>query len=228
VSVSAPVKPPVVQEIPPLRDGDRLTRDEFERRYNAMPHVNKAELIEGVVYVPSPVNYAAHGSPHSDVATWLGVYRIQTPGVGCGLDSTVRLDDNNEPQPDAQLLIEREGRIDEDGYVAGGPELAVEVSRSSTSVDRNAKLAAYQRNGVREYLIWRTADGALDWFVLRGNRYEPLPAGNDGIARSEVFPGLWLDVEAILRRDMVRVMAVLQQGIASQEHADFVARLAGS
>jgi Uma2 family endonuclease len=226
--MSAPVVPPVSQEIPPLRDGDRLTRDEFERRYNAMPHVNKAELIEGVVYVPSPVNYVAHGSPHSDVATWLGVYRVQTPGVGCGLDSTVRLDNDNEPQPDAQLLIEREGRIDEDGYVAGGPELAVEVSRSSAGVDRTAKLAAYQRNGVREYVIWRTGDGALDWFILRAGRYEPLAAEPDGVIRSEVFPGLWLDVPALLRRDMPRVMAVLQQGIASQAHADFVASLAGS
>src|SRR5207244_13081863 len=105
---------------------------------------------------------------------------------------------------------------------------AVEVPRSSAGVDRTAKLAAYQRNGVREYVIWRTGDEALDWFILRGGRYEPLAAGSDDIIRCEVFPGLWLDVQALLRRDMPRVLAVLQQGIASQAHADFVARLAGS
>ena len=228
--MSTPVVPPVAAEVPPLRDGDRLTRDEFERRYNAMPHLNKAELIEGIVFMPSPVNYVAHGSPHGDVATWLGVYRVHTPGVGLALDSTVRLDDDNEPQPDAQLRIERGGqsRIDEDGYVAGGPELAVEVSGSRAAVDRNAKLRAYQRNRVGEYLIWLTRDGTFDWFVLRGDRYEPLPAGEDGIIRSEVFPGLWLDVAALLRQDMPHVLAVLQQGLASQGHADFVARLGAS
>jgi Uma2 family endonuclease len=225
--MSTPVVPPVATEIPPLRDGDRLTRDEFERRYNAMPQLNKAELIEGVVFMPSPVNYVAHGSPHGAVATWLGFYSAQTPGVGFAIDSTVRLDEANEPQPDAQLRIERGGqsRIDEDGYVAGGPELAVEVSGSRAAVDRNAKLRAYQRNRVGEYLIWLTWDGAFDWFVLRGGRYEALPAGADGILRSEVFPGLWLDAAALLRQDVPRVLAVLQQGLASQEHADFVARL---
>ena len=45
-------KPP---RILPLEHGDHLTREEFERRYEAMPHVRKAELIEGVVYMPSPV-----------------------------------------------------------------------------------------------------------------------------------------------------------------------------
>jgi Uma2 family endonuclease len=123
---------------------------------------------------------------------------------------------------------ERLTRIDEDGYVEGGPELAVEVAASTSSVDRNAKLRAYQRNGVREYVIWRTEDGQIDWFVLRGDDSEPLAPGPDGILRSEVFPGLWLDAAAMLRRDMPRVLAVLQQGLASQPHADFVARLSGS
>lgn len=228
--MSAPVVPPAAQEIPPLRDGERLTRAEFERRYEAMPHVNKAELVEGIVSMPSPVTYVDHGSPHGDVATWLGVYRAQTPGVGFALNATVRLDDDNEPQPDAQLRIEREGQthIDSDGYVAGGPELAVEISASTKSIDRTAKLRVYQSHGVREYVVWRTEDGALDWFVLRGDRYEPLPAGPDGVVRSEAFPGLWLDVPALLRQDVSRVLAVLQQGIAGQAHADFVARLRGS
>src|SRR5262250_2667499 len=95
----------VVQRIPPLENGDRLTRPEFERRYEAMPHLKKAELIEGVVYVPSPVRYEGHGRQHSAILTWLGVYMASTPGVGAGDNTTVRLDLDNEPQPDALLRL---------------------------------------------------------------------------------------------------------------------------
>jgi hypothetical protein len=214
--------------IPPLHNGDHLDRHEFERRYNTMPHVKKAELIEGVVYMPSPVSYENHGQQHFDLITWLGNYRILTPGVGGGDNTTVRLDLDNEPQPDAFLIIEpaRGGQTTiTDGYVTGGPELTAEVAFSSVSIDRNAKMNAYRRNGVREYIIWRVEDAAIDWFVLRGGRYDPLPVGSDGIIRSEVFPGLWLDVPAMLAGELLRVWTVQQQGIASPEHTAFVTKL---
>jgi hypothetical protein len=69
--------------------------------------------------------------------------------------------------------------------------------------------------------VW---DEAVDWFVLRGGRFEPLPLA-EGIYRSEVLPGLWLDPAAVVRGDLARVLQVLQQGLASPEHAAFVARL---
>jgi hypothetical protein len=211
-----------------LRNGDHLGRDEFERRYNAMPEVKKAELIEGVVYMPSPVRLHEHGVPHARLISLLGFYSFLTPGVLAADNTTVRLDMDNEPQPDALLLIEpaRGGRVTfTDGYVTGGPELAAEVGASSVSIDRNAKLRAYQRNGVCEYLLWRVEDRAIDWFVLRGSRYELLPVGPDGVVRSEAFPGLWLDPQALIAADGPRVLAVHQQGVASPEHAAFVARL---
>jgi hypothetical protein len=214
--------------VPPLENGDHLDRIEFERRYNAMPHVKKAELIEGVVFMPSPVSFESHGEQHAHLMLWLGTYRAHTPGTRVADNATVRLDMDNEPQPDALLLIEhgRGGRTTiTGGYVTGGPELACEVSASTVSIDSNAKLRAYRRNGVCEYLLWRVRDGAIDWFVLRGGQYVQLPADADGIVRSEVFPGLWLDVPALLRDDLPRVLAVLQQGIASPEHAAFVQRL---
>jgi hypothetical protein len=216
------------ESIPPLRNGDHLDRVEFERRYNAMPQVNKAELIEGVVFMPSPVTMDNHGEQHFNLITWLGVYRIHTPGVRGADNATVRLDMDNEPQPDALLLIEpqRGGRTTRaSGYVVGGPELACEVAASTVSIDRNAKLNAYRRNGVREYILWRVEDNAIDWFALRGGQYVQLPVGADGIVRSEVFPGLWLDVTALLADDLARVQALLLQGIASPEHAAFVASL---
>jgi len=136
------------------------------------------------------------------------------------------------PQPDAFLIIEAErggqARIDDDGYVAGAPELIMEVAASSASYDLHDKMNAYRRNGVREYLVWRVFDAAIDWFVLREGRYEPLAPAADGITRSEVFPGLWLDAAALTRRDMASVVRVLQRGLASPEHTAFVEQLAGT
>jgi hypothetical protein len=218
---------PTCEFIPPLENGDRLSREEFARRYEAMPHVKKAELIEGVVYMSSPVSTDYHGEPHADLMTFLGMYRVSTPGVRIGDNSTVHLDLDNDAQPDGFLYVEPErgGQIKkEDGDIVGGPELAAEVAASSVSYDLGPKLQVYRRNSVREYVVWRVFDKAIDWFVLRGSQYDRL-ATSDGIYRSEVFPGLWLDAAALLRGDLARVHQVLQQGLASQEHQDFVARL---
>src|SRR5262252_874759 len=188
--------------VPRLCAGDRLSREEFERRYNAMPECKKAELVEGVVYMPSPVSTSRHGEPHAMLMTWLGHYVAATPGVRCADNATVRLDLDNEPQPDGLLrrLPEHGGRahLSAEGYVEGPPELVVEVAASSASYDLHDKLRAYRRNGVPEYLVWRTDDAAVDWFVLRAGVYERLPAGADGVLRSPLFAGLWLDVPALL------------------------------
>jgi hypothetical protein len=210
---------------PPLRDGERLDSEEFHRRYEAMPEVKKAELIEGVVHMPSPVSFENHGEPHAHLMLLLGTYRAFTPGVRIGDNSTVRLDLGNEPQPDALLLIEpaRGGRTRLlDGFIHGGPELAAEVAASSASVDRHAKLEAYRRNGVREYLLWLVQDEQIEWYVLRDDAFELLPADASGIVRSEVFPGLWLDTPALLAENLLQVLATLQQGIASPEHVAFL------
>jgi Uma2 family endonuclease len=214
-----------------LENGDRLTRDEFERRYHAMPGVKKAELIEGEVHMPSPVSFQHHGVPDGDIAWFLKHYTVFTPGTASGGNATVRLDTANEPQPDHTLIIEPAagGRvvIDEDGYIAGAPELVAEVAGSSASIDLGRKLAVYQRNRVAEYLVWRTYDGAVDWFAFRAGRFDRLPADPaDGLLKSETFPGLWLDPAALLRRDLAGVLAALTRGLASPEHAAFVRRLA--
>jgi Uma2 family endonuclease len=213
----------------PLEAGDRLTREEFERRYDAMPDLKKAELIEGVVYMPSPVRQRRHGRPHHHLSGWVAVYEAATPGVEGGDNSTIRLDMDNEPQPDLLLFIDpaRGGqvRISADDYVEDAPELVAEVASSSASYDLHTKLEVYRRNGVREYIVWRVLDGQLDWFVLRGGRYEPLAPGPDGVLRSEVFPGLWLDPAALAGGDLARVLAMVQQGTTTPEHAAFVGRL---
>jgi Uma2 family endonuclease len=160
---------------------------------------------------------------------WLILYEAGTPGVQVGDNSTVRLDLDNEPQPDAILLVdpERGGqtRLSEDGYIEGAPELVVEVAASTASYDLHAKLNVYRRNGVREYVVWRVQDGAIDWFVLRDGQYERLQPDANGRFCSEVFAGLWLDPTALRRYDLTAVLAVVQDGVASPEHAAFLGRL---
>jgi Uma2 family endonuclease len=213
--------------IPRLNNGDHLTRDEFERRYHAMPPGTRAELIEGVVYMPSPVNAERHGELDGLVMWWINSYRVHTPGIRSASNSTVRLDLDNEPQPDAVAFIDprRGGQaVLNDGFIEGAPELVAEIAASSVSMDRNKKMQVYRRNGVREYVLWRVEEGAIDWFVLRGGQYDPLPLVQ-GAYRSEVLPGLWLDHDAMLNQDLAQVLATLQQGVATPEHAAFVAQL---
>jgi Uma2 family endonuclease len=223
-----PVVPDKNGDIPPLENGDRLTRAEFMRRYAAMPEV-KAELIEGVVYVLSPVRHKKHGGPHSRLIGWLINYEAGTPGVEASDNSTIILDIDNTPQPDGLLFVKPEhgGRvkINVDDYIEGAPDLVVEIAASSASYDLHDKFNSYRRNGVREYIVYRVLEGQVDWFVERDGRYEALAPSADGLLRSTIFPGLWLDAAALVRGDLAAVLAVVQQGLSSPEHADFVTHL---
>lgn len=220
---------PRVPQPPPLEAGDRLTRAEFERRYHAMPQMKKAELIEGVVHMPSPVRLRHHGRPQARLLTWMGTYEALSPGVMVADNTTVRLDLDNEPQPDALMIVDPayggQAIISDDDYLEGSPDLVAEVAASTVSIDLHLKLHVYRRNGVREYLVWRVLDQAIDWFTLRNDQYERLTLDTEGIYRSAIFPGLWLDPAALARGEMARVLHILQQGLASPEHAAFVAQL---
>ena len=217
-------------DIPVLENGDRLTRCEFERRYAARPDVEKAELIEGIVYMPSPVRLV-HSGPHAMIQTVCLVYTAYTPGVRGHDNATVRLDLDNEPQPDVLLFIDEEAggqsRVSEDGYLEGAPELVVEVAAGSASIDMHDKLRVYRRNGVREYVVWRTLEQCIDWFELSDGEYRPLPPDGDGVIHSRVFPGLQVDAAALLKGDLAGALAKLHEGVETIEHRRFVDRLAG-
>ncbi len=228
--ITTPIEPAKASSrpaLPPLENGDRLTREEFERRYDAMPGLKKAELIEGEVYMPSPVRHGSHSEPHTWLVLWLALYRAHTSGVEAGDNGSVRLDENNEPQPDAYLLIlpDRGGqsRISEDDYIEGAPELVAEVASTSASFDLGKKLDAYRKNGVREYIVCRVLDRKLDWFVNREGRFELMSPTADDVLRSTVFPGLWLDPIALINGDFMALNATLHKGLESAEHAAFVA-----
>ncbi len=219
-----PDYPSRAEDIPPLENGDRLSRREFERRYAAMPGLKKAELIEGVVYMPSPVRIDFHALQHSLVIGWLTVFYAATPNLILGDNATVRLDADNEAQPDALLMIARGGqaRVDEDGYVAGAPEFVFEVASTSAAYDLHEKLNVYRRCGVQEYAVWRTREAVLDWWRLRDGVYEPLPPDESGMLVSAVFPGLRLNVAALLRGDIAAVLETQRQSLMQEEHARFV------
>lgn len=223
MSRTAPVSPPQ------LRDGDRLTSDEFMRRWEAMPDLKHAELIDGIVYMASPLSYS-QGRFQSVLSWWLGNYEASTPGCeGCS-EATWLMGKKDVPQPDIAFRIVPESggqsRI-EGEYAAGAPELIVEVAVSSRTRDLGVKLKLYERMGVREYLIAVVGKKNVIWNELTPSGYRALEPGGDGILRSRCLPGLWLDPAALWRLDKARLHAVLQQGLASPEHAAFVARLAG-
>ena len=197
-----------------------------------MPNLKKAELIEGVVYMPPPVRIHHHGQPHFDLVGWIFNYRAATPHVFAGDNTTARLDLDNDSQPDAMLLIDptRGGQatISDDDYIESAPELVAEVASSSVSFDLNTKFQVYRRSGVREYLVWRVLDREFDCFVLEGGEFHKHAPDADGILKSTVFPGLWLDPAALLDGRLAQVLSVLDRGVKSSEHAAFVAKLAGT
>ena len=193
-----------------LENGDRLDRLEFERRYTAS-NIKKAELIEGIVHVASPVRFTTHAKPHAQIVGWLGTYQAMKTFLKVGIEPTVRLDPDNEPQPDAVLFrLGGNAQIDEDGYITGAPELIVEIAASTVSYDLRTKKRAYERNSVKEYIVWRTLDQQIDWFVLKNDQYVELTPDAEGIMHSQEFAGLRLHVSAILNGDMSTVLKALQ------------------
>lgn len=196
-----------------LESGDRLTRVEFHRRYCLRPDIKKAELIQGVVYVPSPLRSEQHGEPHSLADFWLGAYAALTPGVTVSIDATVYLSADDEVQPDLALFrLPADGtpvQRTPEGYLEGAPELVVEIAASSASYDLHDKLESYRRAGVLEYIVWRTLDRALDWFRLDGDRYLKVEPDAAGLLESRVFAGLRLAVPALLAGDRAALLAAL-------------------
>ena len=194
--------------LPPLENGDRLTMSEFERRYEDMPGLKKAELIEGVVFLGSPVSLN-HSKGQGVLSTWLGLYALLHPEVSMHTDGSVRLDADNQFQPDVFLWRPGGGsaRVGDKDLLDGAPELVVEVAASSVSRDLFSKKHVYRRNGVREYIVWRVRDDALDWFELLEGEYVLRERDAAGFIESKQFPGLRLNVSALLAGDAKTALA---------------------
>lgn len=213
--------------VPPLRPGQRLKQPEFHRRYEQYPEDVKFELIGGVVYMTSPLRQP-HGSYHPELSGVLWLYKGGTPGIEVLDNATTILGEESEPQPDLALRILHEfggqARVNEGEYIEGAPELLAEIAHSSRDIDLNEKRIDYQRAGVLEYLVLSIAEQELHWFHFPSQ--EVIAPNRRGVARSRVFPGLWIDVRALLARDSGRLVETIQKGLASREHARFVRRLA--
>jgi Uma2 family endonuclease len=133
------------------------------------------------------------------------------------------------PQPDKALRLLPEyggqSRV-EDQYPAGAPEFLAEVCLSSTSYDLHQKLEVYETSRVQEYLAVLVREREVRWHRLHDGRFVIVPPDADGVYRSVVFPGLWLNAPALLAQDLAQVLTTLQEGLASPGHAAFVAELA--
>jgi hypothetical protein len=219
---------PTRVSVPPLVEGQRLRQAEFHARYEAMPPGTRAELIGGVVYMPSPVT-PGHGDAHVPILVWLHHYSVATPGLQVLDNTSTALDDLGELQPDAQLRVRSDygGRTrSTPKLIAGAPELIAEVSKTTRYVDLGPKLQDYERAGVLEYIVRAFDPEEVIWHVLREGRLLRIPPGEGGLYRSEVFSGLWLDPQALIRGDWIALQKALDAGLATPEHAAFVARLA--
>jgi Uma2 family endonuclease len=214
----------------PLRNGEHLSRAEFERRWDATPGLRRAELIEGIVFMSPPIS-DIHGSLHSLLFRYLDRYAAATPGVSSRITTSLRLDHKNEFQPDCLLRIEPpnlgHSRVSKDGFIEGAPELIAEVAVSSADYDAHEKREVYERAGVQEYMLWQVLDARCDWWTLQEGVFVPLKPRSDGVHCSLVFPGLWLDLRALLAGDERKVSRALEKGLGSPEHSTLVQRLAG-
>jgi Uma2 family endonuclease len=192
----------VVPKQLPFDNGDVMSREEFHRLYSECEDLEHVELIEGVVYLPSPTRSQGHADEQSLILEWLFVYRGETPGLKVSTPASVLLDDVNEPEPDGMLIRDDEA-VYEDGYLASAPELIVEIAGSSAARDLHQKKRAYERNGVREYIVWRTRDEAIDWFRLVDGKYVRVQPDGKGVIEStgtcqtaRALPKSWWDAGA--------------------------------
>jgi hypothetical protein len=216
----------IVERVPPLDFGDKLTAEEFLRRWEAHPEIKRAELIGGMVFMSSPISID-HGDMEGIVGGLVFVYSVATAGTASGhATTTFLLDDVPQPDLNLRILPEYGGTSwEEDNYLHGAPELLVEISRSSSAYDLHVKQDLYQAAKVPEYLAVLLFEQEIRWHILVDGEYQLLKPGKDGVWRSRIFPGLWLDGKALLTRNMQQVLARLQQGLDSPEHRQFVTEL---
>jgi hypothetical protein len=216
------------RNVPPLKNGEHLDQKTFHERYEAMPEHVRAELIGGTVFLTSH-RKASHGRASADLNSWIAQHNFATPGTDCVDNATHILGTESEPEPDSSLFILPEcgGQIDENesGYLTGPPDLLAEIGESTESIDLHAKKADYEKAGVREYIVASLPRQNVFWFVRTRGKFKEIAPDGDGIHRSQIFPGLWLDPVALVRRNTKRLLAVLEKGLGSPEHAEFVKKL---
>lgn len=211
-----------------LENGATMDQPTFHELYKLTPEGFKAELIGGTVFVASPVS-GFHAAPHAKLVAWMILYMDATPGVDVYDNATNILENAGEPQPDAALVLSPEvggrTRMDDEGYIHGAPELVAEVAHSSASIDLGEKLALYEEAGAREYLVVLVREKKLRWFVRSRKDFVEQEPDDQGVLKSVAFPGLWLSAPRFFRPVVRHWIQLLNQGLASPEHAAFVAEL---
>jgi Uma2 family endonuclease len=214
------------QVIPPLENGDRLKQKEFHRRYEQYPEDVKIELVGGIVFMASPLRLP-HGKYHLKLGMVVDHYVSKTPGVDAADNATAILGEESEPQPDLSMWVSEacggRAKANADQYLEGPPELIAEIAHSSVAIDLHKKREDYKAAGVLEYLVLCIAEQEIIWFHFPSGK--EIKATKEGVFKSKVFPGFWLDGPALLARDSEQLRVTVQQGLETKEHAAFVKRL---
>lgn len=206
-----------------------MSQKRFHALYQMMPQDFRAELVDGIVFVCEPLGQS-HGRHHIRFSSLVDAYQSATPGVQAFDNTSVILGTHDEVQPDICLRIhpERGGQSkdsSDNNYIVGAPELIIEIASSSYSIDLHMKKQRYQKAGVNEYIVLCLNPFALHWFCLKDG--PTIVSDRDGIKRSRVFPGLWVDENGMRNMDYEVTKRVLEEGISSAGHADFVRQLSG-
>lgn len=225
----APIRSNVrTSDLPPLQNGDRLDAQEFCRRWDVTPQLKHAELIGGEVYMNPPVSAGAHGKPHWQMNFWLGNYVVATDGLETISESSVHFGPQDLPQPDALLRIKEQfGGTSRMVHqeLHGTPELIVEVAASCASYDLHNKKEQYSSHGVQEYLVWVVRERKFVWFHLENGDFAQLPQAKNGVIKSQIFPGLWLDTKAMLADNWPKILETLRRGMETDDYRVFAANL---
>lgn len=195
-----------------LHSGDRMSRDEFLRRWERIPEIKRAELIDGVVYLASPVS-ELHSDYEQLFNRWLSHYQERTEGLKVMPAATFLLA-GSSPQPDLALIRLSGSSRSGKKFREGPPELVVEIAYSSLAYDLGPKLELYRRGGVAEYITVLLEEKKVQWRVLENRRYHALrPSG--GYLKSRAYPGLWLDPKAVFPPRIRELLASVEAGLAS-------------
>ncbi|MGE3074927.1 MAG: Uma2 family endonuclease [Dehalococcoidia bacterium] len=194
---------------PELENGAVMTREEFHEAYADCEGLRRAELVEGVVFMPSPVRYESHDKPAALIRGWLFSYSLKHPETETGGEASLLLG-QSEVQPDAFLMRTGSVPSDEDGYLTGAPQLVVEIAASSKSRDLHSKMDIYRRHGVAEYIVWRTVEGAIDWFRSVDGQFQRVQPDKVGVIESAIFPGLRLSIPRALAMDSPGLVELLR------------------
>ena len=184
--------------------------------YALVPDRQKADLLDGVIYVASPDTY--HGDQYTNFLARLlaGFCEARDLGKVFGSRFAFRLSPHRCPEPDVAVVLASRLHLVDDHGMTGGPDVAVEVvSRDSRTRDYRDKRRIYEESGVSEYWLVDPIKGRADFLVLEAGKYQSAVLDDGSIFRSRVLPGFFLDGRWLFGEDLPKVQPTSTRSCAA-------------